>query len=235
MPKYTYLLFDADHTLIDFDADERAAFRRTFDAFRIDYTETDIERAWRLSYAVWAQQGLNDVHLPRIQDSFHQKYLSHLPLLFAALSESLPLTAPVETIAERFLMELHAPAHPFGRAQTVFRDLSKDYKTCIATNGLSQMQRARLKEFLPYTHALFISQEMGTIKPHRKFFSLMLSRLHAEPEECLFVGDSLSSDVAGCHDAGIPCLWFNPARRPRPDPFFALGEIADLADLPSYL
>lgn len=235
MPKYTYLLFDADHTLVDFDADERAAFRRTFDAFDVTYTESDIERAWRLSYAVWAEQGLNDIHLPVVQETFHEKYVSHLPLLFASLSKDLTLNAAPESLAERFLTELHAPAHPFGKAQTVFRDLSKEYKTCIATNGLSRMQRARLKEFLPYTYGLFISQEMGTIKPNGKFFSLMLSRLHAEPAECLFVGDSLSSDVAGCHNAGIPCLWFNPARRPRPEPFFALGEIYDLTDLPAFL
>ena len=30
MKRYRYLIFDADHTLIDFEADEREAFKKIF-------------------------------------------------------------------------------------------------------------------------------------------------------------------------------------------------------------
>ena len=32
MPQYDYLIFDADHTIIDFDRDEKRAFRAAFGA-----------------------------------------------------------------------------------------------------------------------------------------------------------------------------------------------------------
>ena len=39
MPAYDYIIFDADHTVIDFDADERRAFRAAFRAARKHSTE----------------------------------------------------------------------------------------------------------------------------------------------------------------------------------------------------
>lgn len=232
---YEYIIFDADHTLIDFYADERAAFRRTFSYFGTNYTEEDVERARETSDAAWAEAGLNDVHLESVQAAFHTTYFSHIPGLFARIKNFLPIEASDEALAARFIEELNATSLVIGNALEVFKTLSGRYKLCIATNGISVMQRARLKDFLPYTHELFVSEELGAIKPSRAFFSGMLTRLKAERENCLFVGDSLSSDIRGCLSAGIPCLWFNPARAPLPLDCKGVKSIVSLEELENLL
>ena len=176
--KYEYLIFDADHTLIDFNRDEEAAFRRTFEAFGAICSPEDLRRARSLSDTVWDEEGLNDVHSPEVRRTYHEKYVGHLPRLFVRIQESFPVAAPPEALAERFLSELNAPSAVLGAALSVFSRLSGRYKTCIATNGLTVMQTARLQAFLPYVHALFISQEVGAVKPDRCFFAGMLSRFN---------------------------------------------------------
>lgn len=232
---YRYVIFDADHTLIDFYADERAAFRRTFSHFGAKYTEEDVERARKASDEAWAAAGLNDVHLENVQAAFHRTYFCHIPSLFRRVRAFLPLDGSDEEFADYFAKELYTPAHPVGDALGVCKRLSQRYEICIATNGITAMQRARLKDFLPYTRALFVSEEMGVIKPNAAFFSGMLSKLGAAPEECLFVGDSLSSDIRGCLAAGIPCLWFNPAGLPLPDDCRGVQSVASLNELEKIL
>ena len=214
--KYKYVIFDADHTLIDFYADERAAFRRTFSFFGANYTEEDIERARVASDSAWAEAGLNDVHLESVRATFHTAYFAHIPGLFARIREFLPVNATNEALAEKFLRELNAPSLPLGNALQVLKTVAEKYPVCIATNGMREMQEGRLREFLPYVRKLFVSQDFGTIKPDVVFFEKMLSVLHAKPQECLFVGDSLSSDVRGCIAVGMPCVWFDPDGRELP-------------------
>ena len=44
-------------------------------------------------------------------------------------------------------------------------------------------------------------------------FEKMLEKLQAKKEECLMIGDSLSSDIAGAHAVGMDACWFNPSRQ----------------------
>ena len=235
MTEYEYLIFDADHTLIDFNRDEEAAFRRTFEAFGAVCTPDDLRRARALSDAVWEEEGLNDVHSPEVRKTYHEKYVGHLPRLFARIKEKFFVGASCEELAARFLRELNAPSAALGEAFGTFCRLSRAYKTCIATNGLTIMQTARLQAFLPYAHAVFISQEVGAVKPDKSFFAGMLARLNASPRVCLFIGDSLVSDVAGCATVGIDCLWFNPARRTLPAGYAPVGQIARIEDVEKFL
>ena len=47
--RYDYLIFDADHTVIDFDLDEKRAFRAAFRAAGVSCSEDMIEDCWRFS------------------------------------------------------------------------------------------------------------------------------------------------------------------------------------------
>ena len=72
MPAYDYIIFDADHTVIDFDADERRAFRAAFRAAGIEPTADMVEACWCFSAENWAHHGLYNVHLPEIQARYHE-------------------------------------------------------------------------------------------------------------------------------------------------------------------
>jgi len=60
-----------------------------------------------------------------------------------------------------------------------------------------------------------ISSLERVVKPSSRIFHAALAKHMAEPEEALHVGDSLSEDVEGAINAGVPAIWIN--RQPHAD------------------
>ena len=54
---------------------------------------------------------------------------------------------------------------------STYVQLSDRYKLVLATNGIERVQRARLIDFQPYTYKIYISEEIGFIKPTRDFYN----------------------------------------------------------------
>jgi len=80
-----------------------------------------------------------------------------------------------------------------------------------------------------------ISAEVGVRKPHPEIFHLACRALAIPPAAGLFVGDSLTVDVAGARGVGMPCVWVNregatlgPAD---PQPDHAIRHLPDLLSL----
>ncbi len=228
---YKYLIFDADHTLIDFDADERRAFFAAFGAAGIKADTGTVEDCWEFSWRNWEGLGLNDVHTERIQREYHALYREHVRALFDYADEKFGFCGKREEAEAEFVRSLCVPAHCVDGAEEVLRVLSEKYVICAATNGLSEMQRGRLSALSPYLRNLFVSEEMGFIKPNVGFFRAVTDELGASAKECLMVGDSLTSDVAGAQAAGMDCVWFNRRQQSLPEGFFVKAEITHLKDL----
>lgn len=207
--KYGYLIFDADHTLIDFDEDEKRAFRAAFAAAGNAVDERAVEACWEHSWRNWERLGLNDVHLPEIQNGYHGLYREHVRTLFDYVEQMYGLCGRRAEAEEAFCRTLAESSHPVAGAEETLRALSEKYRICVATNGLAQMQRGRLAGLAPFLYRVFISEEMGVIKPNEEFFDIMLRDLNAAAEDCLMIGDSIFSDVAGANAAGMDCVWFD--------------------------
>ena len=59
---------------------------------------------------------------------------------------------------------------------------------------------------------------MGAEKPSPAFFGYVFDHIGpVEKPEVLMVGDSLTSDMRGGLQAGIPCCWYNPKGLPLPE------------------
>ena len=229
MQKYRHIIFDADHTLIDFNEDERRAFRRAFQGTPLMQEEI-IERMWEFSYLNWEALGLNNVNDFQIRQKYHDLYYVHIHALFVYAEKTYGLEHADE--AERiFYQTLCSTSHPHRGALETVKALAERYAVSVATNGLSEMQNARLKEFMPYVHRLFISEEMGAIKPSTKYGRIMLEALHARAEECLFVGDSLTSDIALANKLNMDAVWYDPAGRALPEGYRIVKQIRSLTEL----
>ncbi len=226
-----WIIFDADHTLIDYDKDERNAFARLYSAFGVEPTQPLIDYSHVLSYKVWEEVGLCRVDTPEIQRAYHDLYRSHLRILFPRIFEKFGLDLPVGEVANRFLEELCKEGYAVDGAHKLLTDLSKNYRIAIATNGLSSIQRGRLAPFEKYTKRFFISEEMGTIKPSVGFFARMVGELQAEKEECLMVGDSIVSDIDGALSFGMSAVWFNPKGMKRGTPCPQITALLELKRL----
>ena len=78
----------------------------------------------------------------------------------------------------------------------------------------------------------FISEEAGASKPSAAYFDYVFSHIDGiTRDNCLLVGDSLSSDIRGANNAGIPCCWYNPRKTARPGDLRIDYEIRDLRQL----
>ena len=81
----------------------------------------------------------------------------------------------------------------------------------VVTNGPSDLQRDKLNVLGvgKLVKAVVISGEHGVAKPDPAIFQLALDGLGVDPKDAWCVGDSLATDVAGAHGAGITAVWLN--------------------------
>lgn len=79
-------------------------------------------------------------------------------------------------------------------------------------------------------HRVFTSESLLAYKPAPVFYEKILSELRLQPEETLFVGDSLKDDVLGPQSVGMRACWVN---RKHADPGGAQPDhiVADLNGL----
>ena len=235
---YEYLIFDADHTLLNYLADERAAFCALYDELGMERTEALLKESRLSSEETWTAAGLYDVHDPAVQQRYHAVYRSHVEDIFKRIFSRFP--CPSESVTplvagQKFLKNLEAGGNLVAGAEKTLATLSHrtggGYKICIATNGLSDIQRGRLKPLERYIDGAYISEEVGSIKPLPVYFERIFKGENTRAEHCLMIGDSLSSDIAGAIAVGMDCCWFNPTHTERNAPFAPNYEIADLCEL----
>lgn len=233
--RYDYLIFDADHTVIDFDLDEKRAFRAAFRAAGVSCSEDMIEDCWRFSAKNWADLGLTEVDSPVLRARFHALYHEHVRGIVDYMDDRYSLGSGKTAAARTFSDELSRAAHPVDGALEVLDALAQHYKLCIATNGLSGMQAGRLSALRPRFARIFVSEEMGCVKPDAAFFHLLLEELKTSPDKCLMIGDSLRSDIAGANAVGMDCVWFDRRGEGLPEGVHVRAVIHDLRELLSML
>jgi FMN phosphatase YigB (HAD superfamily) len=66
------------------------------------------------------------------------------------------------------------------------------------------LQRAGLDHQISWVS---VSYELGYRKPERQFFTGALAACGLQPEEIVFVGNQLDTDIAGANLAGIRCVY----------------------------
>lgn len=99
---------------------------------------------------------------------------------------------------------------------------------------MASVQRSRLQGsvFAALITDAFISEDAGASKPDPAYYAYVRSRIPGlTPENGLVIGDSLSTDIQGANNAGLPCCWYNPAGKARPEDLRIDYEIRDLREL----
>ena len=76
-----------------------------------------------------------------------------------------------------------------------------------------------------------VSAEVGAVKPDREIFGTALERVRSSPEQALFVGDSLETDVAGARAAGLRALLIDRSGRLEAGEVERIYSLTDLLSL----
>ena len=221
--KYTWLLFDADGTLFDYDECERRALAKTLLQAGIPVEERYLDAYRRINAALWLdrEQGKIGVEALKIK-RFH------------LLLEETGLAADAKEVSATYLAHLAGEAVLLDQAEETLAQLSGAYHFALVTNGLKEVQRHRLKKsgLARYFEAVIISDEIGASKPENAFFHETFHQIGwPDKSRVLIIGDSLTSDIQGANNYWIDACWVNLNRAVPPAKYRITYEINLLPDL----
>lgn len=203
--RYSTFLIDLDHTLFDSDASEHAAFAQAMSVAGVEQIGGHAEVFRRINLELW-----HEVERGRMspkQVKFRR---------FERLVEEAALDADACDMAEAYVVGLAKNGELYPGALKVLETLAENASLALVTNGLSEVQRARIERIgiLPYFDTVVISAEVGTAKPAQEIFNITFDQLGApRKESAVMVGDNLVSDIRGGANFGISTCWYNPRRR----------------------
>lgn len=201
--KYKYLLFDLDHTLLDFDVAEDIALSQLLKEEGV----VDI-------------QAYKDYYVPMnkaLWKDLEQKKITKAELIntrFAKLFAHFGIEKDGAYLAERYQFFLSKQGETFPGVEYLLKKLiSKGYELYAATNGITYIQTGRLEQsgIAPFFKDIFISEQLHTQKPDAEFYEKIGARIpNFDKNQTLMIGDSLSADIQGGNNADIDTIWYNP-------------------------
>jgi putative hydrolase of the HAD superfamily len=149
---------------------------------------------------------------------------------------SSPLLA--RAVAARYGLERAQTISLFPDALPVLTRLKQGYALGLVVNGPADIQREQIERLRlePFFSTILIEGEVGYGKPTPAVFGLAAEKVGCDPSEAVFVGDSLTEDIAGAKAAGLRAVWVNRAGQPlsSEDPA-PNAEIVRLSDLPQVI
>lgn len=220
---YPYLLFDADNTLFDFDQAERNAHLLLCRAHGLAFSEEGYQLYHKCNADLWRD--------------FDRGLCTKEYLLVERFRRYLAITgerADPEALNRDHLRALGEGAMLLPGAEELCRVLSRDHRLYLLTNAVASVQKTRFANsaIAPYFQGVFISEEVGVGKPDPAYFEYVFRAVPGlARDNALVIGDSLTSDIQGANNAGLPCCWFNPKGQPRPQGLRIDYEIRTLEEL----
>ena len=200
---YKFLLFDLDHTLLDFDAAEDVALTQLLK-----------------EEGVMDIQAYKDYYVPMnkaLWKDLEQKKITKSDLVntrFSKLFEHFGIEKDGTYLANRYQFYLALQGQVFSGAMELLDNLiDRSYELYAATNGITAIQTGRLAQsgLAPYFNQVFISEQLQTQKPDALFYERIGQQITGfDKEKALMIGDSLTADIQGGNNAGIDTIWYNP-------------------------
>ncbi len=224
MAKYYCILFDADNTLLDFDAAESKALAETLTQFGIEPDNDTVQKYREINSALWAQLEKGQVRREKLMNERFTRFLKEIGAAGSGAEMN------------RYYLE-RLSTHPDlvpDNVSEVLGELSEVATLAIVTNGFERVQTRRAQEsgIAEYMEGIFVSERTDCEKPNRKIFDTALRTLGIENREhVLVVGDSLTSDIQGGVNAKLDTCWVNRSHAENPGQVTPTYEIDSLEKL----
>ncbi|MFS9058700.1 YjjG family noncanonical pyrimidine nucleotidase [Streptococcus infantis] len=224
--KYKYLLFDLDHTLLDFDAAEDIALTQLLEEEGIEDIQTYKDYYVPMNKALWKDLEQKKITKAELINTRFEKLFAHFGI-----------EKDGAYLAERYQFFLSKQGQTFPGVEDLLKNLIKQgYELYAATNGITAIQTGRLAQsgLAPYFNQVFISEQLQTQKPDALFYEKIGQQIAGfSKEKTLMIGDSLTADIQGGNNAGIDTIWYNPHHLENPtqaQPTYEIHSYQDLLD-----
>ena len=200
---YKFLLFDLDHTLLDFDTAEDVALTQLLKEEGVEDIQAYKDYYVPMNKAFWKDLELEKITKAELINTRFAKLFAH----FGIEKDGVYL-------AERYQFYLSQQGQVFSGAMELLDSLiDRGYELYAATNGITFIQTGRLEQsgIAPFFKEIFISEQLHTQKPDALFYEKIGQQIAGfSKEKTLMIGDSLTADIQGGNNAGIDTIWYNP-------------------------
>lgn len=210
MPRYQFVLLDADDTLFDFGRSEQEALKKVLTERGYPTDEETTALYMKINSALWDANARGEID---------QDFLT--VERFAAFMRVKGGDHDPRQFNRDYLTALGSACYMLPGAEEFCKRLREaGCELAIVTNGLPTAQwgrfdRSPLKGIIPH---MFVSMELGCQKPQREYFDKVCDALGiADRSSAVVMGDSLKSDIQGGVNAGIDTIWFAPRGQNPPE------------------
>lgn len=200
---YDVILWDVDGTLLDFTYSQYHSLYRCLEGIGVVPTEEMITRYSAINDDWWkrlekGEVSKNELLTGRFLDLFAEYHI---------------VCEDVEAFRKQYEYNLGTIYQYRDDSLEICKKLKGKCRQCVVTNGISAvaLKKLKLSGFFEVMDDIFISEQIGVPKPHKRFFDRVLETMPEVPlNRILIVGDSLTSDMRGGNNAGIVTCWYNP-------------------------
>ena len=224
--KYKFLLFDLDHTLLDFDAAEDIALTQLLEEEGVEDIQTYKDYYVTMNKALWKDLEQKKITKAELINTRFEKLFAHFGI-----------EKDGSYLAERYQFFLSKQGQTYLGVEDLLKNLIKQgYELYAATNGITYIQTGRLEQsgIKPYFKEIFISEQLHTQKPDALFYEKIGQQIAGfSKEKTLMIGDSLTADIQGGNNAGIDTIWYNPhhlENKTQAQPTYEVHSYKDLLD-----
>ncbi len=238
--KYQAIVFDLFNTLLHFDdrclplTEYQGKFIRTsmVELYRQGQSRWNLDCSWQdfLEAFFEVSHQLREIKVAQGREYPSQRRFEMLRQHLGIEDES----------ASQLMVELHMEQMfrsmylPDGNLE-VLETLGQYPKVLASNFDHAPTARRALKAFGLDRHldSVFISDEVGWIKPWPQFFQAILRQTGLEAAQCLYVGDDPQADCEGAGRAGFQVIWLNSTSTYQPSvpPKKRISRLAELKDL----
>ena len=199
------VLIDIDNTLFHFDESSYKALKKAFSAYGVDFTRVMFQEYEAINDRYWKLFEQGKIARERL---FYER--------FNVYFSRIGLKADGKEFDRLYRAHLSEGYDLMPHAVELLQALHGKYKVFVVTNGDAMTQDARIRGagLGKYFDGVFVSERVGWQKPDKAFFDAVFAAIGEEYRACsLLVGDSLSSDMQGGRNAGIPTCFYGSRER----------------------
>lgn len=221
------VLLDLDDTILDFKACEKQALSAALTFCGISFVGSDLEEYSKINDGMWKMLEKGEITREELKTKRFEVFLSRYSASISASS-----------FADVYMEKLSQTGVLIDGARDLLETLYQKYALYAVTNGYEYTQKGRIKsaDIGKYFKRVFISQNIGAVKPKKEFFDYCVKYIpDFSLETTVLIGDSPTSDISGGNAYGIFTIRYNPLHLPNPADALPNREVSSLSEIPAIL
>lgn len=194
-------LLDADETILDFIRSSGESFQAAMEELGETRAAEHYDDFKKINDSLWLEYERGEICKSDLMTARFSRF-------FAGLH----CGADAGEANRLYFTKLCRTGYLLPGASEFIRELKRRGRIYLITNGTPAAQYGRLEslKLTDFFDGIYVSDEIGYAKPDVRFFEFVLTANGVKRENCLVIGDSLTSDIKGANSSGIESIWYNP-------------------------